>query len=201
MFNSLRARLSPRLARTLLFVGAAGLALGTAACTTDGPTSLPSQTASFAKSAGGNGGLATEVTALAWTKAAKERTASAVIGKAGGELKIPSGARLVVPPGAVSANVTFRVTQVAGTLVAYDFEPHGITFAVPLVLEQPINGTNFESFINPKLQGAYFKDVKQLNQTTGKAIVDEFRPTVLSVDRKWIRFSIDHFSGYIVAMD
>lgn len=201
MFNSLRARLSPRLARTLLFVGAAGLALGTAACTTDGPTSLPSQTASFAKSAGGNGGLVTEVTALAWTKAAKERTASAVIGKNGGELKIPSGARLVVPPGAVSANVTFRVTQVAGTLVAYDFEPHGITFAVPLVLEQPINGTNFESFINPKLQGAYFKDVKQLNQTTGKALVDEFRPTVLSIDRKWIRFSIDHFSGYIVAMD
>ena len=116
-------------------------------------------------------------------------------------LRIPSGARLVVPAGAVSANVTFRVTQVAGSILAYDFEPHGITFAVPLTLEQPINGTNFGRFTNPTIQGAYFKDVKQLNHATGKAIVDEFRPTLLSIDKKWIRFSIDHFSGYIVAMD
>ena len=201
MLNSLRTRLSPRLARTLLFVGVAGLALGTAACTADGPTSLPSQTASFNKAAGGNGSLAPEVTALAWTKPARERTASAVIGKSGGVLRIPSGARLVVPAGAVSANVTFRVTQVAGSILAYDFEPHGITFAVPLTLEQPINGTNFGRFTNPTIQGAYFKDVKQLNHATGKAIVDEFRPTLLSIDKKWIRFSIDHFSGYIVAMD
>ncbi|MCA2985709.1 MAG: hypothetical protein ACK6DR_14185 [Gemmatimonas sp.] len=201
MFTSLRARLTPRLARTLAFVGAAGLALGTAACTTDGPTALSEQTASFAKAAGGNGGLATEVTTLAWTKPAKERTASAVIGRAGGVLRIPSGARLVVPAGAVSANVTFRVTQVAGSILAYDFEPHGITFAVPLTLEQPINGTNFDRFTNPVVRGAYFKDVLQLDQTRLKATVDEFRPTVLSIDKKWIRFSIDHFSGYIVAMD
>ena len=201
MFTSLRARLTPRLARTLAFVGAAGLALGTAACTTDGPTALSEQTASFAKAAGGNGGLATEVTTLAWTNPAKERTASAVIGRAGGVLRIPSGARLVVPAGAVSANVTFRVTQVAGSILAYDFEPHGITFAVPLTLEQPINGTNFDRFTNPVVRGAYFKDVLQLDQTRLKATVDEFRPTVLSIDKKWIRFSIDHFSGYIVAMD
>ena len=201
MFTSLRARLTPRLARTLAFVGAAGLALGTAACTTDGPTALSEQTASFAKAAGGNGGLATEVTTLAWTKPAKERTASAVIGRAGGVLRIPSGARLVVPAGAVSANVTFRVTQVAGSILAYDFEPHGITFAVPLTLEQPINGTNFDRFTNPVVRGAYFKDVVQLDQARLKATVDEFRPTGLSIDKKWIRFSIDHFSGYIVAMD
>lgn len=201
MFTSLRARLTPRLARTLAFVGAAGLALGTAACTTDGPTALSEQTASFNRAAGGNGGLATEVTTLAWTKPAKERTASAVIGRAGGVLRIPSGARLVVPAGAVSANVTFRVTQVAGSILAYDFEPHGITFAVPLTLEQPINGTNFDRFTNPVVRGAYFKDVLQLDQTRLKATVDEFRPTVLSIDKQWIRFSIDHFSGYIVAMD
>jgi len=143
----------------------------------------------------------TECPILAWTKPAKERTASAVIGRAGGVLRIPSGARLVVPAGAVSANVTFRVTQVAGSILAYDFEPHGITFAVPLTLEQPINGTNFDRFTNPVVRGAYFKDVLQLDQTRLKATVDEFRPTVLSIDKKWIRFSIDHFSGYIVAMD
>jgi hypothetical protein len=201
MFTSLRARLTPRLARTLAFVGAAGLALGTAACTTDGPTALSEQTASFAKAAGGNVGLATEVTTLTWTKPVAARTASAVIGRAGGVLRIPSGARLVVPAGAVSANVTFRVTEVAGSMVAYDFEPHGITFAVPLTLEQPINGTNFDRFTNPVVRGAYFKDVRQLDHARGKAKVDEFRPTVLSIDKKWIRFSIDHFSGYIVAMD
>ncbi|MCE2902294.1 MAG: hypothetical protein ACK6DP_11135 [Gemmatimonas sp.] len=201
MFTSLRARLTPRLARTLLFAGAAGLALGTAACTTDGPTSLPSQSASLARAAVSNSALAAEVTALAWTKPAKERTASAVIGKAGGELKIPSGARLVVPAGAVSGNVTFRVTQVAGSIVAYDFEPHGITFAVPLVLEQPVNGTNFGGFTGTAVRGAYYKDAGQLDQRTGKAMVDEFRPTLISTDKKWIRFSVDHFSGYIVAMD
>jgi hypothetical protein len=201
MFTSLRTRLAPRLARALLLVGAAGLGLGTAACSTDGPTSVPPQTASFSKTAGGTGGLATEVTPLGWSRPVAERTASAVIGKSGGVLRIPSGARLVVPAGAVSTNVTFSVTQVAGSIVAYDFKPHGITFAVPLVLEQPTNGTDFSSFTNPLTRGAYFPDAAGVDQKGRKVKVTEFRPTLISTDKRWIRFSIDHFSGYIVAMD
>lgn len=201
MFNLLRARLAPRLARTLMFVGAAGLALGTAACTTDGPTGLSQQTASFGKTGGDDPGLNPEVSALLWRKTAKARTVSAVIGKAGGSLRIPSGARLIVPPGAVSGNVTFRVTQIAGRIMAHDFQPHGTRFAVPLTFEVPTKDTNFGSFTNPLVRGAYYKDAQQLNQENGKAIVDEFRPTFTSVDKKWITFSIDHFSGYMVAMD
>jgi hypothetical protein len=197
MFNSLRARL----ARTLLFVGAAGLALGTAACTTDAPTGLSPQVLSFDKPGDGNPGLNPEVTALSWRKAATARTVSAVIGKNGGELRIPSGARLIVPPGAVSGNVTFRVTQVAGSIVAHDFEPHGIRFAVPLSFVLPTGDTNFGNFENPLVRGAYYKDAGQLDQKRGRVFVDEFRPTFTSADKNWITFSIDHFSGYIVAMD
>ena len=62
-------------------------------------------------------------------------TVKAVIGSKGGTLTIPdAGLTLVVPAGAVKSNTTFTATAIAGRLVAYEFEPHGTTFAVPLAV-------------------------------------------------------------------
>lgn len=201
MFTTLRARFTQRIARSLLLAGVAGLALGTAACTNDGSSGL-STAPTIAVRAGVLPANDVEVSGLLWQRPVTEQTASAVIGAKGGMLRLPSGMRLIVPAGAVASDVKFSVTRLAGSIVAYDFEPHGIKFAVPLVLEQPIDGTNFASWpSNANVRGAYFADRIKLDQARGKAKVSEFRASFLSSDKKWIRFSIEHFSGYMVSMD
>lgn len=85
------------------------------------------------------------VTGLLWTNPVTEATATKVIGPAGGSFSIANGIQVTVPPNAVSQNVTFSVTRVAGSIVAYDFQPHGTTFAKPLVIMQPTLGTNLSS--------------------------------------------------------
>jgi hypothetical protein len=100
----------------------------------------------------------------------------------------------------VSTNVTFQVTRLPGVVVAYDFAPHGIRFAVPLQVEQPTAGTTFHQLSSTGgVQGAYFLDNSQVSQSTGSATVNEFRPTSVASDRSAIRFTVDHFSGYLVS--
>jgi len=47
-----------------------------------------------------------------------------------------------VPAGAVLTPTRFRVALVGGLYVACNFEPHGTTFAVPLILWQVLSKTN-----------------------------------------------------------
>jgi hypothetical protein len=144
--------------------------------------------------------LATTVNGLLWTKPVSQMTQSAVIGPAGGSVSIPNGVRLIVPKGAVSTNVTFSVTRLPGTIVAYDFQPHGTTFAQPLTVQQPTLGTNlFKLDPATSIQGAYFLGTSLLNETTGTAAVAEFEPTFVSADKAWVTFTVNHFSGYIIA--
>ena len=85
----------------------------------------------------------------------------------------------------------------AGKIVAYDFQPHGTTFAVPVQIEQPTLGTNLMKWTpTQNILGAYFSS---LNQTAGTGEVTEFRPTFVSADKAWIKFTVDHFSGYMVS--
>src|SRR4051794_37268543 len=56
----------------------------------------------------------------------QDYVASTTIGAAGGTLRIPeAGLTVTFPAGAVSAPVTVRATALAGSSVAYRFEPHG----------------------------------------------------------------------------
>ena len=144
-------------------------------------------------------GTSTNAAVLLWASPVTQATASAVIGPAGGSVAIPNGARLVVPRGAVSTNVTFSITRRPGRVVAYDFQPEGARFAQPLTVQQPTAGTTFAQLANPwAVEGAYFADPSQINQSTGTAVVSEFRPTSLASDRSAIAFSVSHFSGYII---
>ena len=128
---------------------------------------------------------------------ARPLSASAAIGPAGGTLSLPSaGLRLVVPAGAVSSVVTFSVTALPGNAVAYQFAPHGITFKVPLQLQQGLGQTTWLPGLT--MRGGYFKDAKQVDTKLRKADVDELFPALRSGGSAILE--IRHFSGYLIAM-
>lgn len=125
-------------------------------------------------------------------------TASQVIGSEGGYLVLSeTGFSLYVPRGAVSSPTTFKVTPVGDGLVAYDFEPHGVTFDVPLVFMQDLSKTNYVA--GKSISGAYFTSPTKVNATTQSAEISEL--FTMSFDGFGLSFfSIKHFSGYLVSM-
>ena len=131
----------------------------------------------------------------------KDISVSAVIGSKGGTLSIPdAGLTLVVPAGAVNSDTKFEATALAGKLVAYEFEPHGTTFAVPLQFTQDLRKTSLiGSLTGTLMNGAYFTDRDKLNQTLGIALVKELRPAVVNLLKFRATFPIDHFSGYLIS--
>jgi hypothetical protein len=205
---------STLLRRPSLLAALALVALGSLAACADAPSG-PRPVAGDAPSRGLLGGVVgvvggvvdgvvstvnsilTPVTGMLWSTPATAVTVRGVIGAEGGSIAIPNGARLIVPRGAVTGPVTFSITRVPGRIVAYEFQPHGIRFAVPVQIEQPLAGINLLGISLSKIEGAYFADVAALDQTTGTAKVSEFRPTVVLWDR--VRFTVDHFSGYMVS--
>ena len=143
----------------------------------------------------------TDVTTLLWTTPVTESsTLSKVIGPKGGDFSVKTGLKLTVPPNAVSVPTVFTVTTLPGRIVAYDFGPHGVTFSVPLLIEQPTKGTNIFKVDDAKaVEGAYYPDPSSLDQSAGTASVSEFRPTNVSTDKTMIRFNVSHFSGYLLS--
>ncbi len=131
------------------------------------------------------------------TPIASNVTASATIGPLGGVLALPSaGLTVVVPPLAVTKATKMSVTAVAGSSVAYEFEPHGIKFTVPLVATQSLKGTQAQSggSINPlSLFAGYFPDSKQITS------VSELLNLNVNVLGQTSVLTIWHFSGYIIA--
>jgi len=132
---------------------------------------------------------------------AKDISVSAVIGKNGGTIAIPeAGLTLVVPAGAVQSNTTFRATAIAGKMVAYEFEPHGTTFAVPLQFTQDLRKTSLVGALTaPLMDGAYFTDRGKLYDAPGIALVSELKPAVVNLLKLRVSFPIDHFSGYLIS--
>jgi hypothetical protein len=119
------------------------------------------------------------------------------IGGAGGTLSIPqAGVTVVVPAGALAAPTTITMTARAGTLVAYDFAPHGITFAKPLVFTQQLRGTNASLLSAPFLTLAYYKDASLLTPVGG--LVSELLGGVTNLLSWTFTGKIQHFSGYMV---
>lgn len=124
-------------------------------------------------------------------------TVSQTIGVAGGVLSIPeAGVTVVVPAGAVSGPTDFSMTARAGTTVAYDFEPHGITFAAPLSFTQDLRGTNAPLLSLGSLRLAYYTDPGLIGTTT--SLVSELIRGVGSLLSRTFTAPIRHFSGYMV---
>ncbi len=141
----------------------------------------------------------TLVTGLQRSKALSSPVAvSATIGSNGGTLAIPgAGVTVVVPKGALSGNVSITMTARAGSLVAYDFAPHGITFAKPLEFTQSLAGTNASLLTANLLSLGYYSDTSLLGTSTG--LVSELIGGSVNLLNWTFKSSIRHFSGYMIA--
>jgi hypothetical protein len=128
---------------------------------------------------------------------AESYSAGATIGQGGGTISIPrAGVTVTFPAGAVATSTEVRVTAVAGSNVAYEFEPHGIVFQKPVVVTQELGLTQVVQnlLLAPTLEGAYYTQV-----TGGTAVVQEEIPASVDLLRLRLAFPIRHFSGYAVA--
>jgi hypothetical protein len=88
------------------------------------------------------------------------------------------------------------VTALAGSDVAYTFEPHGTTFLVPLVVNQDLRNTEAATggLIDASaLFVGYFPDNNNVLSVT------ELLNVSLNVFNQSATFTVTHFSGYIVA--
>jgi hypothetical protein len=129
-----------------------------------------------------------------------------VIPSGGGKIDVPgTDFELQIPKGAFEGkSMTFTVKALPGYAVAYQFEPHGAEFLVPLKFVQHLGHTNLHGFKPPKgftsqLSGAYFTRANLVDPLTGLAVVSEFLPADLTWDGDQISFPIWHFSGYMVS--
>jgi hypothetical protein len=132
---------------------------------------------------------------------AEDAVQSFSVGTGGSALEVASaGLRINVPAGAVSEPTTIVVRVIAGDLVAYDFAPHGMTFAKPIEIQQNLKGTNWYKLDrHARVEAAYFADVGQLDFRAKQAQVNEFLPAAVQVRTARIQFAVTHFSGYLVS--
>jgi hypothetical protein len=107
-----------------------------------------------------------------------------------------TGLTVVVPAGALDENVTITVTALAGSAVAYRFEPH-LEFDRKVYLTQSLRGTT--AGLLSLLKGAHFDGDAPVYNPRGLAIVTELVPALGNVLTRTATFGVDHFSGWILA--
>lgn len=191
-----------RLRTLTTFAVAATAMLAIAACSSDSPSAPPSARAIATDSASRNllGDLLGRPTSakiiplLRTSPLAQDVVVSKTIGLLGGTITIPqAGLTLVVPPLAVNQSTNFRITARKGSYVAYDMEPHGTRFALPLVATQSLLQTNAQGVLNLNLSLGYYEDASRI--TT----ISELFGVQLDLLRLTAVSTIPHFSGYIWA--
>lgn len=107
------------------------------------------------------------------------------------------GLTITIPAGALAADQQITVTALAGAPMAYGFSPH-LTFAQPVVLTQTLQGSSAASLLSI-LSGAHFAGDSLQLSATGLAKVSEIVPTMVDSLTQTAWFSVDHFSGWIIA--
>jgi hypothetical protein len=128
-------------------------------------------------------------------------TATEVIGPKGGRIQIPgAGLRIDFPRGAVRHATRITVTAMRGGNVAYRFEPHGIEFEQPVAIRQSLHNTTAwgDAAFAAELQGSYFERLL-VDETESFARSLERRPGRVKGAGRFLEFSIEHFSGYMVS--
>ena len=129
---------------------------------------------------------------------ASDITVSRTIGSGGGTLGIPAaGVTVTIPAGALSSSTVITMTARKGSLIAYDFAPHGITFAKPLVFTQQLSGTTATLLTAPLLKLAYYSDPNLLTALGGTA--SELISGTVNLLSWTFTSNINHFSGYFIS--
>jgi hypothetical protein len=120
----------------------------------------------------------------------------------GGSYDLPgTGLRVIVPANAVPVSpLTITVTALAGSAVAYDFEPHGTVFRAPLMLSVEMGATTYAALPSPgAVEAGYFASTSDIDQRTGGATVSELRGVTANRSTSRITFPVSHFSGYMLS--
>ncbi len=110
-----------------------------------------------------------------------------------------TGLTVSVPAGALADDVIITVTALAGTSVAYRFEPHGLQFGSSVLLTQDLTLTTVNLLSGLTLSGAYFTSDTLEFSAGGLAIVTEVIGALANPLTGRASFPIRHFSGYILA--
>jgi hypothetical protein len=132
-------------------------------------------------------------------------TASATIGPAGGELRIPAaGVVFTVPAGALASPTVITISARGGNMIAYDFAPHGLVFRTPATLTQDMRATSAttSNSLFDGIVGAYYDgDLADIfvDPAGVLAKIAETRPAVLDRGRRSATIYINHFSGYLMS--
>ncbi len=130
------------------------------------------------------------------------------IGSAGGVVHLwGTGVEIRFPEGAVSESVLIEARAISGSVVAFEFHTHGLTFGVPVQVridadrlagswlerdvEEIFDGTEIRRYLEGLL-GVYF-----VGDTTSGVTPVETLP--IYIDDGAVVFEITHFSGYAVA--
>jgi hypothetical protein len=130
------------------------------------------------------------------TPLAQSITVSKKIGILGGTIAIPqAGVSVVIPALAVPVTKTISITAMAGDKVAYEFEPHGLKFTLPLVMTQNMSKTDASGGLLGllDLKVGYFPDSSRPTSVT------ELLGVQVNVLNQTAITTIWHFSGYIFA--
>jgi hypothetical protein len=133
-------------------------------------------------------------------------SASATITPEGGWLSIP-GAGLVVwfPKGAVDVDLVVTASVIHSSRIAYDFQPHGTVFNVPIYVAQLLSGTELDSPRSgknrPSVYAGYLANGSADVSSDGIATFAEVfnAAYVGSGKQTLVVFQTSHFSGYAMA--
>jgi hypothetical protein len=190
-----------RITRRLSLLAVAAVAVVASACGSDNPISPDVRTKPTPEpSAALLGSPATVRTLQRNTALASPIRVSKFIGLLGGTISVPgAGLTVIVPPLAVTRSMTITVTALAGSAVAYEFEPAGTKFLLPLVVTQDLSKTKTAGLNLSLFKGGYFKSTSDINQKTGTASVSELLNLSVTVAPLIGVFTVTHFSGYLVA--
>lgn len=117
----------------------------------------------------------------------------------GGKYTVPGGLKIDVPAATFRAPTTLTVKTLPGTMVAYEFFPHGLVFKKPLAMTQELRGTKWDSHNPANFEVGYFASTADLSWATKQAQVREFLRSTVDVRGQRMAFEVFHFSGYLMS--
>ena len=187
-----------RLTRLARVLGAVAVAAAVAACSMETATSPVSDV-------GGDraANILPGSERLAWGLARTKPITSPITARArftakGGTLVIKElGVTLTVPANALPRDtMTITMTALPGSMVVYEFEPHGTVFRTPLTLSHTLKGTKYDPTRDGRF-GGHFTDRSKIYEQKQQVLINETAsPFIVGGS---ISFKIGHVSGWMMS--
>jgi hypothetical protein len=92
--------------------------------------------------------------------------------------------------------MTITMTALPGSMVVYEFEPHGTVFRTPLTLSHTLTGIKYDP-TKDGLFGGHFTDRSKINELKRQVLINETASPFIANGR--FNFKIGHFSGWMVS--